>query len=112
MIVSVKPEAFWNRGCIAFKVKQGPNEGTEKNDSAISVCSCSKPSGVVIRFLELGLAELAPPSWPCPWLISAVPAGRLIAECGTIRRRNAETRCRRKLLRGTRRRATRTVALP
>src|SRR6266700_1429027 len=76
MIVSVKPEAFWNSGCIAFKVKQGPNEGTEKNDSVISVCSCSKPSGVVIRFLEFGLAELAPPSWPCRWLISEVPAQR------------------------------------
>src|SRR5260370_22774816 len=48
----------------------------------------------------------------CPWLISAVPAGRSIAECGTIQMRNAETRCRRKLLRGTRSRATGTVALP
>src|SRR6266568_1805793 len=39
MIVSVKPEAFWNSGCIGIRVKQ---ERTEETEFLFSVSSYSK----------------------------------------------------------------------
>src|SRR6266446_3788872 len=42
MIVSVKPEAFWNSGYIGANVKQERTERTEFSFSVSSVSSCSK----------------------------------------------------------------------
>src|SRR5204862_6861368 len=50
MIVSVKPEAFWNSGCIGLKAKQEITERTEVSFSVSSFCSCSeRPSGGLRR---------------------------------------------------------------
>ena len=110
------------QGFVILAISRRPRALTRRPPTILKHALAAALFACVSRFVSLGSDS----GVPCgtrgligvafqgrrPWLISAVPAGRSLAECGTIRMRNAETRCRRKLLRGTRSRATGTVALP